>query len=83
MFSGDEERVTLLCTNDMANVIIDQFGRDTKLIKVDDDHFEAKVDVVVSNQFFGWIVALEGKVRVKETENVADRMSNLLKKVSE
>ena len=46
----------------MANVIIDQFGRDVTLRKVDDEHFEVRVDVVVSNQFFGWIVALAGKV---------------------
>ena len=80
MFGGEEERVTLLCTNDMANVIIDQFGRDTKLKKVDDEHFEAKVDVVVSSQFFGWIVALEGKVRIEKPNNVKKKMSEILKK---
>lgn len=80
MFGGEEERVTLRCTNDMANVIIDQFGRDTKLKKVDDEHFEAKVDVVVSNQFFGWIVALEGKVVVMGPERVKKRFEELLGK---
>ena len=79
MFGGDEERVTLLCTNDMANVIIDQFGRDTKMIKVDDEHFEAKVDVVVSNQFFGWIFALEGKITIIGPSNVKKRLEALLK----
>lgn len=65
----------------MANVIIDQFGRDTKLIKVDDEHFEVKVDVVASNQFFGWIVALEGKVLIKGPERVKERFVELLRNV--
>lgn len=70
MFGGEEERVTLYCTNDMANVIIDQFGREVTLRKVDDEHFEVRVDVVVSNQFFGWIVGLAGKVRIISPEKV-------------
>lgn len=80
MFGGEEERVTLLCTKDMANVIIDQFGRDVTLRKVDDEHFEVRVDVVVSNQFFGWIVALDGKVMIKAPEKVKHDMNALLQK---
>lgn len=79
MFGGEEERVTLYCTNDMANVIIDQFGRDVTLRKVDDEHFEVRVDVVVSNQFFGWIVGLEGKAKIKNPENVKCELDKLLK----
>ena len=79
MFGGEEERVTLYCTNDMANVIIDQFGREVTLRKVDDEHFKVRVDVVVSNQFFGWIVGLAGKVVIKEPENVRNQFNELLK----
>ena len=50
MFGGEEERVTLHCANDMANAIIDQFGHDTRLIKVDEEYFEAKL---VSSISFG------------------------------
>lgn len=80
MFGGEEERVTLRCTNDMANVIIDQFGRDVTLRKVDDEHFEVRVDVVVSSQFLGWVFALEGKIAIKEPEDVKDKMKQLLNK---
>ena len=80
MFGGKEERVTLYCTKDMANVIIDQFGRDVTLLKVDDKHFEVRVDIVVSSQFLGWLFALEGKVAVKGPEDVKEKMNELLKK---
>ena len=83
MFGGEEERVTLLCNNDMANVIIDQFGRDIHLRKVDDEHFEVRVDVVVSNQFFGWIVALGGKVRITNPQNVVEGFNECIEKFTE
>lgn len=81
MFGGEEERVTLLCKNEMANVIIDQFGRDVTLRKVDDEYFKVNVDVVVSNQFLAWIIALEGNVVVVAPEIIKEKMKQLTKKV--
>ena len=80
MFGGEEERVTLLCKNEMANVIIDQFGRDVILRKDDEEHFKVNVDVVVSNQFFGWIVGIGGGVKIEAPENLRIKMNELLKK---
>ena len=79
MVGGKEERVTLLCKNDMANVIIDQFGRETKLQKEDDEHFRARVDVVVSDQFLGWVIALGGNVVVEAPGNVRERVLELMR----
>ena len=80
MFGGQEERVTLLCENEMANVIIDRFGRDSTLQKVDDKHFRARVDMAVSDQFLGWIVALGGRVVIEGPEGVKERMKELISK---
>ena len=76
MYGGDLETVTLLCENEMANVIIDQFGKDAKLRRVDDKLFSVRVDVVVSSHFFGWIVGLGGKVRIISPQNVLDEFNN-------
>ena len=70
MFSGEEQNVKLLCENDMAGVMIDRFGIDIMLVPVDDEHFTANVKVVASKQFFGWVFALGGKVKVIEPESV-------------
>ncbi len=79
MFGGKDERVTLLCKNEMANVIIDQFGRESTFIKVDDEHFRARVDVIVSDQFLGWIIALGGDVVIEGPENVKERLVELIR----
>ena len=78
MFGGKEERVTLLCDNSMANVLLDRFGMDTKRSKVDDEHFEVRVDVQVSDLFLGWIIALGGKVVIKSPKNVIKQINDLM-----
>ena len=70
MFSGKEESVTLLCQNEFIGVIIDRFGRDVKIRPVDKDHFQAKVEVVVSNNFFGWVFGLGDGVTLTGPEDV-------------
>lgn len=80
MYDGDEQAVTLLCDNSMANVIIDRFGRDIVIHKADDEHFKVRVDVAVSNQFLGWIIALGGNVVVDSPEDVKDRVIELMQK---
>ncbi|MBQ9870878.1 MAG: WYL domain-containing protein [Eubacterium sp.] len=78
MFRGKEERVTLLCKNEIANVVVDHFGTDILLQKVDDEHFRTKVTVVISDQFLGWVVALGGDVVIESPESARDRMRLLL-----
>ena len=79
MFGGECETVTLRCKNEMANVIIDQFGKDVKLVPVDEGYFTVKVNVAVSSQFLAWVIALEGGVTIVGPDYVKEKMKNLLK----
>ena len=49
MYGGDFETVTLICKNEMANVIIDQFGSDVRLRPLDEDSFTVRIDVALSD----------------------------------
>lgn len=82
MFGGELENVRLLCDNEMSGVIVDRFGRDVPMTKTDEDHFTVSINVAVSGQFFGWVTALEGKVRIIGPESVVERMRETLKAVS-
>ena len=81
MFSGKETKVTLEADNSMAGVLIDRFGKDIMLIPQDGGRFRATVDVAISDQFLGWIVAL-GTVKIVGPEAVVEKMqakvSNLI-----
>lgn len=81
MFQGTRETVTLLVENDLAGVLIDRFGRDVWMHPQDEGYFTAVVDVMVSNQFYGWIVGLGGKVRIVKPQWVADEFRELLRRM--
>lgn len=83
MFSGDEVNVTLECQNDMAGVIIDRFGKDVSLIPVDTEHFRVKVQVALSQQFLGWVLALGDCIRIVAPEIVVTQMKEQLRAASE
>ena len=83
MFGGRLEQVKLLCDNDMSGVIIDRFGKDVPMLRSDEGHFTVNVNVAVSGQFFGWVTALEGRVKILEPESVVTGMKKILNTVSE
>lgn len=78
MFSGEETKVTLEAENSMAGVLIDRFGKDIMLIPQNEERFRVTVDVAVSNQFLGWVIAL-GKVKIVGPEQVVERMNTMAK----
>ena len=78
MFGGSAERVTLSCRNDLANVMIDRFGRGTVIMN-DGDRFRIHVNVVPGETFYGWIAGFGGRVTVLAPQRVADEYAALLK----
>lgn len=78
MLGGESKHVTLECHNSMAGIIIDRFGKDTLMMKKDDEHFMAHVDVIPSDQFLGWIIGLGGGVKITEPTTVVERIEELL-----
>ena len=79
MFDGVERTVTLKCRNNLSNVIVDQFGREVHMQPVDEDHFTVNVDVAVSNQFYGWVIALGGDAVIVKPKEAKEEMEKLLK----
>ena len=74
MFGGSETAVILQGENHMVGILMDRFGKDIPLVSIDDDHFEAKVNVAVSPQFFGWIMALGKGITITGPEPVVRKM---------
>lgn len=70
MFGGTEERVKLLCDNELANVILDRFGRDVNLIPKGEKQFTVNVDVAVSRQFVFWVMGLGDGAKIVAPESV-------------
>ncbi|MBQ5992012.1 MAG: WYL domain-containing protein [Clostridia bacterium] len=71
MFAGEEADVVLDCDESVIGVIVDRFGADVS-VHPNEAGFTAFVRVAVSEQFFGWIAALGGAVRIRSPKPVRD-----------
>ena len=83
MYAGDETKVTLEAENRLVSVLIDRFGKDIIIAPVDDGHFRTTVTVAVSKQFFGWIMAIDGDVRIVAPDKVVNQMKEEIEKQAE
>lgn len=81
MFSGEQTSVTLEGTNDMAGVLIDRFGKGIMLHSIDEEHFSAIVEVAISKQFLGWVIALGENIRITAPKTVVEQMQEEAKRL--
>ncbi len=54
----------LLCGNNLMGNIIDRFGGDVQTAIVDDRHFKVTVTVGLSNNFYIWVFASAGNIKI-------------------
>ena len=83
MLNGKECTVTLLCENILMNSIIDRFGEDVPVQIVDADHFSAQVTVDLSSNFYGWVFASSGKMKITAPQEAVEGFRRMLENFSE
>ena len=83
VFGGEEMQITLEARNGFAGVLIDRFGKDIIIRPVDEEHFRTVVNVAVSNQFLGWIMAMGNGIKIVAPEIVVERMKQEIQLLSE
>lgn len=82
MFHGDEQSVEILCENGLAGVMIDRFGKDVRMLKVDDEHFRVFVKVAASKHFIHWIMALGDGAKIIGPESLVKEISDEIKRLT-
>ena len=75
MYGGKEKWVRIECDNSFAGVMIDRFGKDVSMIRLDDKRFVVNVEVAVSRQFLAWIIGLGEGVTLAGPESVVEMMN--------
>ena len=80
MFAGEEADVVLDCDPEVVGVIVDRFGTDVSLHETETG-FTAFVRVAVSEQFFGWVAALGGAVRIRSPKSVSEQFVSQMQRV--
>jgi predicted DNA-binding transcriptional regulator YafY len=83
MFGGELERVELICTDEMVEDIIDRFGEDVPIYKMDDNSYRVIVDVQISKTFFLWVLGSMGKVRITSPTPVQEKFKEFFDTLKE
>ena len=62
--------MTFLCDNEDMKGVLDAFGMDIKVQRVDKEHFRTTVMVCPSPTFYGWVFQWEGRVCIEGPDEV-------------
>ena len=82
MFTGDEVNVQLRFDNYLVGAVLDRLGRDIFLVPDGDNHFTVRTDVVVSPQFFAWILGFGDKAKILGPGAVVEQMRQYIRDVA-
>ena len=80
MYGGKEYNVRIRFRKELADAVIDQFGKDVMMMPVDADHFTITVPIEVSPTFFAWISTFGRRVKILSPEPVVEKMRDFLQR---
>ena len=80
MYGGKEELVTIECRERLAGVMIDRFGKDVSFFKTPFG-FRMSVRVMLSPNFYGWLLGFGDELRVLSPESVKESFISRLENV--
>ena len=78
MFGGAAQQVRIRFAGHLAGAVIDRFGKEVVLAVEDETHFIATLPVVVSPQFFGWVVGFGAEAEVLSPPDVRQELYDYL-----
>ncbi len=81
MYPGKETyTVRIRCLSTLADTVIDEFGKDTVLAPIDDNHFVFVAPVSVSPTFYAWVATFGRRMKILSPEPVVAGMRDFLQK---
>lgn len=83
MYSGSRVSVKLRFRRELANVVVDRFGKDTMLIPDGEGWFVFTVEVAVSPLFLSWVMGFGSKAKILYPQSVADQCKQLCHEILE
>lgn len=83
MFGGKEQTVKLRFSNHLVGAVLDRFGRDTTVIKDDDEHFTVNVSVVASQHFLAWVFGFGTDAEIISPEEIRNEMKTQAKAITD
>jgi len=83
MYGGERVRAKLRFDKSLINTVLDRFGIDAPLRKIDDDHFEITVEISESPVFLSWIAQFGRKAEIIAPASLRESMRALICELGE
>ena len=64
MFTGDETKVQMRFENQLVGAVLDRLGSEVFIVPDGPAHFTVRTDVVVSPQFFAWVLGFGPQAQI-------------------
>ena len=74
MFTGEEVKVSLRFENHLVGAVLDRLGRDVFIVADGPAHFTLRTEVIVSPQFFAWVLGFGAGAEITGPESVVAQM---------
>ena len=82
MFRGENKRVTLRVSNDLAGVVADRFGYNTHILSDErEGFFRCEAEVQISDQFYSWLSGFRGDLTLVAPDDIREDYISYLRKL--
>ena len=81
MYDGNERTVELKCNNDLMKVIIDKFGEEVEISKLDNCYFKVVIHASISPTFYGRLFTFAGRISILAPEDIKAEYSKMTESV--
>lgn len=81
MFGGEMETVTLKLPESMIGIILDRFGREIDVRKLENERVSVRIKAALSGQFYGWLTGLGSQVSILAPEYVRKEYVQFIEKI--
>ena len=82
-YHGEQVKVRIRFINRLADAVIDQFGKDTVLVPVDEGHFVAVLPVELSPPFCAWVATFGRAAKILAPDAAITEMRKFIEKVND
>jgi len=82
MFTGEIKEVSMICTNDTMDSMVDRFGEKVFTEIVDEEHFRLIASLAESHVFYAWVFGFGGKVRIEAPNDMKKAYKKMLEEAA-
>ena len=83
LFDKERYAVSLLCSSEAMNTVLDHFGEKARIEIVNENSFRLQTEVAASPTFFAWVFEFGGAIQIEGPQSVRDAYADLIRRAEE